>query len=138
MMRSSLLVLLAVALGPLTLAADEPPTAQAFQVFENTLPMGPRVTPYLQYQTEQAWKQDDLLSRFVPAASETGIRRAGLGSCGAGRAQPILGFEGGEESLQSDLRGTCGNGQPGVSGGRESCQVGNLGRNSRRGLSADA
>src|SRR6266704_1155404 len=34
MMRSSLLVLLAVALGPLTLAADEPPT-------------------------EQAWKQDD-------------------------------------------------------------------------------
>src|SRR5438132_13440816 len=59
MMRSSLLILLAVALGPLTLAADEPPTAQAFQVFENTLPMGPRVTPYLQYQTEQAWKQDD-------------------------------------------------------------------------------
>jgi len=59
MMRSSLLVLLAVALGPLTLAADEPPTAQAFQVFENTMPMGPRVTPYLQYQTEQAWKQDD-------------------------------------------------------------------------------
>ncbi len=58
-MRSSLLVLLAVALGPLTLAADEPPTAQAFQVFENTMPMGPRVTPYLQYQTEQAWKQDD-------------------------------------------------------------------------------
>jgi len=59
MMRSSLLVLLAVALGPLTLAADEPPTAQAFQVFENTMPMGPRITPYLQYQTEQAWKQDD-------------------------------------------------------------------------------
>jgi len=59
MMRSSLLVLLAVALGPLILAADEPPTAQAFQVFENTMPMGPRVTPYLQYQTEQAWKQDD-------------------------------------------------------------------------------
>ena len=59
MMRSSLLVLLAVALGPATLAADEPRTAQAFQVFENTMPMGPRVTPYLQYQTEQAWKQDD-------------------------------------------------------------------------------
>ncbi len=59
MMRSSLLVLLAVALGPLTLAADEPPTAQAFQCFENTMPRGPRVTPYLQYQTEQAWKQDD-------------------------------------------------------------------------------
>ena len=59
MMRSSLLVLLAVALGPATLAADEPPTAQAFQVFENTMPMGPRITPYLQYQTEQAWKQDD-------------------------------------------------------------------------------
>src|SRR6266403_3488713 len=59
MMRSSVLVLLAVAFGPATLAADEPPTAQAFQVFDNTMPMGPRITPYLQYQTEQAWNQED-------------------------------------------------------------------------------
>ena len=60
MMRSCLLVLLAaVALAPTTLAADDPPAAEAFQVFEQVFPMAPRITPYLQYQTEQAWKQDD-------------------------------------------------------------------------------
>jgi pimeloyl-ACP methyl ester carboxylesterase len=59
MRRLSLLLLLSVALAPATLAADEPLATQAFQVFEKTMPMGPRITPYLQYQTEQAWKQDD-------------------------------------------------------------------------------
>jgi pimeloyl-ACP methyl ester carboxylesterase len=58
-MRSYLLVLFALGLAPAMLAADEPPSAQAFQVFEPTLPIGPRITAYLEYQTEQAWKQDD-------------------------------------------------------------------------------
>jgi pimeloyl-ACP methyl ester carboxylesterase len=53
------MVLLAAALATATRAADEPFTPQAFQVFEQTLPIGPRITPYLRYQTEQAWKQDD-------------------------------------------------------------------------------
>jgi pimeloyl-ACP methyl ester carboxylesterase len=59
MMRRCLLVLLATVLEPGTLAADEPLAAQAFQVFEQTSPTGPRIIPYLTYQTEQAWKQDD-------------------------------------------------------------------------------
>jgi dienelactone hydrolase len=46
-------------LAPATLVADDTPPADAFQVFEQTLPMGPRITPYLRYQTEQAWKQDN-------------------------------------------------------------------------------
>ena len=46
-------------LAPAILAADDVPPTGAFQVFEQTSPMGPRITPYLRYQTEQAWKQDN-------------------------------------------------------------------------------
>lgn len=38
-------------------AADTPPTA-AFRTLE-VLPAGPRITPYLKYQTEMAWREDD-------------------------------------------------------------------------------
>jgi pimeloyl-ACP methyl ester carboxylesterase len=59
MMRLWVLALCArAALAPATLAADDAPPAGAFQVFEQTFPMGPRITPYLQYQSEQAWEQD--------------------------------------------------------------------------------
>jgi len=59
-MRSFLLTLLAAAaIAPAALAAEDLPPVEAFQVFEQALPAGPRITPYLQYQAEQAWKQDD-------------------------------------------------------------------------------
>jgi pimeloyl-ACP methyl ester carboxylesterase len=59
MMRLWVLALCATAaLAPATLAADDVPPADAFQVFEQTFPMGPRITPYLRYQSEQAWEQD--------------------------------------------------------------------------------
>ena len=58
-MRSCLLIVMAATLVTGARAADEAPAAEAFQVFEKTPPQGPRITPYLQYQTEQAWKQDD-------------------------------------------------------------------------------
>lgn len=60
MMRSFLLALLAAAvMGPAALAAEDLPPVKAFQVFEQALPPGPHITPYLQYQAEQAWKQDE-------------------------------------------------------------------------------
>ena len=52
-------LLLALALASATLAADEPPPKEAFQVLQQASAPGPRITPYLRYQTEQAWKQDD-------------------------------------------------------------------------------
>jgi cephalosporin-C deacetylase-like acetyl esterase len=58
-MRSSLLVLLTASFLPAIMAAQEKPPAEAFRVYEQALPEGPRITPYLEYQTEQAWKQDD-------------------------------------------------------------------------------
>jgi len=41
------------------LAADDAPPPQAFLVREKTLPPGPRITPFLQYQAEQAWSEDN-------------------------------------------------------------------------------
>ena len=38
--------------------APEAPPASAFTVLEPQ-PEGPRITPYLAYQTEMAWRQDD-------------------------------------------------------------------------------
>src|SRR2546421_10595946 len=39
-------------------AADDTPPPQAFLVRERPLPPGPRITPFLQYQAEQAWSAD--------------------------------------------------------------------------------
>jgi pimeloyl-ACP methyl ester carboxylesterase len=52
-------LLLAFTLASATLAADEPPPKEAFVVLQQASTPGPRITPYLRYQTEQAWKQDD-------------------------------------------------------------------------------
>jgi len=61
MNRSNFIVglVVAFALAPATLAADEPPAKEAFQVLQQASAPGPRITPYLRYQTEQAWEQDD-------------------------------------------------------------------------------
>jgi pimeloyl-ACP methyl ester carboxylesterase len=59
MNRSCLLFALALSLATGTFAADEPPPKEAFQVLQQTTAPGPRITSYLQYQTEQAWKLDD-------------------------------------------------------------------------------
>ena len=58
-MRSGFLIVLAATLAAGAWAADEAPPAEAFQVFEKSAVSGPQITPYLQYQTEEAWKQDD-------------------------------------------------------------------------------
>ncbi len=53
------LIVLAATLAAGARAADDAPPPEAFQVFEKAAAPGPRITPYLQYQTEQAWKLDD-------------------------------------------------------------------------------
>src|SRR6202023_1256808 len=52
-------MLVAFALAQATLAADESPPNEAFQVLQPAATPGPRITSLLRYQTEQAWKQDD-------------------------------------------------------------------------------
>src|SRR6266496_4670872 len=39
------------------------PPPEAFKVFKQTPAPGPRITPYLKYQTEEAWREDELRRR---------------------------------------------------------------------------
>src|SRR6266852_3937574 len=59
MIQPCILAVLAGAIALHALAADDPPAPQSFLVREQPLPPGPRITPFLQYQTEQAWREDD-------------------------------------------------------------------------------
>src|SRR2546426_9100523 len=58
MMRSCIMALLGGTMALCALAADDPPPPQAFHVREQPLSPGPRITPFLQYQAEQAWRED--------------------------------------------------------------------------------
>jgi hypothetical protein len=41
------------------LPASDAPPAEFFRVLKQPVPSGPRITPYLRYQAEQAWKEDE-------------------------------------------------------------------------------
>ena len=58
-MRSCIMALLLGTIALCALAADDPPPPQAFRLREQPLPPGPRITPFLQYQAEQAWSEDN-------------------------------------------------------------------------------
>ena len=58
MIRPCIMALLAGAIALCAPAADDPPP-QSFRVREQPLSPGPRMTPFLQYQAEQAWREDD-------------------------------------------------------------------------------
>ena len=57
-MKRSLILGLCAACASWAAAADEPP-ADAFRIFSPAAKAAPVITPYLQYQTEMAWLQDD-------------------------------------------------------------------------------
>src|SRR5713101_4224859 len=59
MIQPCILAVLAGAIALHALAAENPPAPQSFFVREQPLPPGPRITPFLQYQAEQAWREDD-------------------------------------------------------------------------------
>jgi hypothetical protein len=54
-----MLAVLAGAIAMHAPAAEDPPPPQSFLVREKPLPPGPLITPFLQYQAEQAWREDD-------------------------------------------------------------------------------
>jgi pimeloyl-ACP methyl ester carboxylesterase len=57
-MKGALILGLCAACASWAAAVDEPP-AEAFRVFPPAAKEAPVITPYLQYQTEMAWQQDD-------------------------------------------------------------------------------
>src|SRR5437660_1360616 len=54
-----IMVVMAGTIAFCALAVGDSPSAQAFFVREQPLPPGPRITPFLQYQAEQAWSEDN-------------------------------------------------------------------------------
>jgi hypothetical protein len=59
MIRPCITALFAGAMALCAVAAEDAPPPQAFLVREQPLPPGPRITPLLESQTEQAWREDE-------------------------------------------------------------------------------
>jgi cephalosporin-C deacetylase-like acetyl esterase len=59
MIRPCIMAVLAGAMASCALAADDPPPPESFLVRKQPLPPGPRITPLLEYQAEQAWHEDE-------------------------------------------------------------------------------
>jgi cephalosporin-C deacetylase-like acetyl esterase len=59
MLKASLALVLIVGTVVSAVPAPTPPPAEAFTVLRETQPPGPRITPYLKYETETAWREDD-------------------------------------------------------------------------------
>ena len=76
----------------------ETPPASAFAVLDRQ-PDGPRITPYLAYQTEMAWRQDD---RAVPAFAAS-ARSATCCDCRPSCASKLLRMLGGLPSTRTPL-----------------------------------
>ena len=59
--RNSAVISIIVFFAPVLCAgAIDPPPSDAFQVLPAPSAEAPVITPYLKYQTEMAWKQDDV------------------------------------------------------------------------------
>jgi len=59
MIRPCIMAVLAGAIALRALPADDAPPPKSFLVREQPLAEGPRITPFLQFQAEQAWREDD-------------------------------------------------------------------------------
>jgi cephalosporin-C deacetylase-like acetyl esterase len=55
--------ILVATLSPQALLTQNGPPPEAFKTFKQSPAPGPRITPYLKYQTEQAWREDELRVR---------------------------------------------------------------------------
>jgi pimeloyl-ACP methyl ester carboxylesterase len=80
-------------------ASDDSPPPEAFLVRERPLPPGPRITPFLQYQAEQAWSEDNDRLRAWDAI---GNERELLKTQGELR-QKLLQMIGGLPEVRTDL-----------------------------------
>ncbi len=59
MIRPCMTALFAGAMALCAVAAEDAPPPQAFLVYEHASAPGPRITPLLEFQAEQAWREDE-------------------------------------------------------------------------------
>jgi pimeloyl-ACP methyl ester carboxylesterase len=86
-----------MALG--SFAATDPPPPQSFRVLEQPLPAGPRITALLQYQAEQAWREDEERQRAWGAIHD----EAALLKMQDELQQKLLQMIGGLPAVKTDL-----------------------------------
>ena len=97
--RSCMALVLAILCALCSLAATDPPPADFFRVLKQPVPSGPRVTPYLRYQAEQAWKEDEARQKAWDAIRD----EAGLRKMQDELRQKLLQMIGGLPSVKTNL-----------------------------------
>jgi len=97
--RTCIGVLLAVASAFCSLTGTDSPPPQVFRVVKEPLPQGPRITPYLRYQEEQAWKQDEARQKTWEAIRD----EAALLKTQDELRQKLLQMIGGLPAVKTDL-----------------------------------
>lgn len=81
------------------LPASDAPPAEFFRVLKQPVPSGPRITPYLRYQAEQAWKEDEARQKAWDAIRD----EAGLLKTQDELRQKLLEMIGGLPVAKTDL-----------------------------------
>ena len=97
--RACIGVLLAGTSAVCSLAGTDPPPPEFFRVLKQPLPSGPRITPYLRYQAEQAWKEDEAREKTWDAIRD----EAGLHKLQDELRQKLLQMIGGLPTVKTDL-----------------------------------
>jgi len=82
-----------------SLAGTDPPPPEFFRVLKQPSSPGPRITPYLRYQAEQAWKEDEARQRAWDAIRD----EAGLRKTQEEVRQKLLRMIGGLPAVKTDL-----------------------------------
>ena len=80
-------------------AGTDLPRAEFFRVLKQPLPSGPRMTPYLRYQAEQAWKEDEARQKAWDAVHD----EASLRKLQDELRQKLLQMIGGLPTVKTDL-----------------------------------
>ena len=99
MIRTFIGILLASACAFCSLAGTDPPPPEFFRVLKQPPSPGPRITPYLRYQAEQAWKQDEARQKAWDAIRD----EANLRKTQEELRQKLLQMIGGLPTVKTDL-----------------------------------
>ncbi|HEX2661830.1 MAG TPA: acetylxylan esterase [Candidatus Acidoferrum sp.] len=99
MIRTCLGVLLSGVGLACLLAGTDPAPPEFFRVLRQPPASGPRITPYLRYQAEQAWMEDEARQKTWDAIGD----EAGLGKLHDDLRQKLLQMIGGLPAVKTDL-----------------------------------
>jgi acetyl esterase/lipase len=103
-LSAGLALLAALSGGAMALSAQEVPLKDAFQILRPG-PVGPRMTPYLRYQLDLAWRQDEARRRKWEAIRDEGEFRKLQQELRAGLLEMIGGLPEEKTELHPEITG---------------------------------